>query len=341
MRSFRDRNPYVIGIVSVLVIGALVGVAFLVGILHIFEKTYTVKTVFADAAGIRPGDNVRVAGVKAGRVTKISADHLHGNVVVEIVVNKGVHLGQDTRAEVALETLLGTKFMRLSGPVHRPYLEDAAISRRVIPVSRTTTPFDVFRLATVGARRVEATDTAKLNSFITDLADITQGNSADIHTLIDSVAKVSTAIAQRDEQLSQLFDRFDKLSKLLDDKDETLVSLIDQSRAVLALVARRRADVASGINAADTMASELGRDIHVHTTQLDASLTTLHPTVDILERRQADVDRALTWLGPGALGLAQAAQHGPWADIYVRVVGPDLLQVINDELTHPPGSAGS
>ena len=46
-----------------------------------------------------------------------------------------------------------------------------------------------------------------------------------------------------------------------------------------------------------------------------------------------------SWLGPGALGLAQSAQHGPWADIYVRAVGPDLLQVINDELTHPGGSS--
>jgi len=339
MKSFRDRNPYVIGIASVLVIGALVGVAFLVGILHVFERTYTVEGVFADAGGIRPGDSVRVAGVKEGRVSDIRADHVHGNVIVEFKVNRGVHLGPDTRAEIALETLLGTKYMRLSGPVHRPYLQDTPTDERVIPVERTTTPFDVFRLATVGARRVEATDTEKLNTFIRQLADITQGNAADIHTLIDSVAKVSTAISQRDQQLSELFDRFDKLSKLLQDKDETLASLVDQSRAVLALVARRRADVARGVDAADTMASELGRDIHVHTTQLDTIQSTLHPTVDILERRQADVDRTLSWLGPGALGLAQSAQNGPWADIYVRAVGPDLLQVINDELTHPGGSS--
>ena len=67
MKAFRERNPYVIGIGSVLVIGFFVGLAFMVGILHLLERTYTVKAVFSDAAGVRSGVNVRVAGIKAGR----------------------------------------------------------------------------------------------------------------------------------------------------------------------------------------------------------------------------------------------------------------------------------
>ncbi|MBV8234632.1 MAG: MCE family protein, partial [Acidimicrobiia bacterium] len=71
MKAFRERNPYVIGITCVLVLAAFVGLAFAVGILHLLEKTYPVKGEFSDAAGITSGADVRVAGVKAGRVTGI------------------------------------------------------------------------------------------------------------------------------------------------------------------------------------------------------------------------------------------------------------------------------
>src|SRR3954462_3005277 len=132
MAAFREGNPYVIGITSVLIIGAFVGLAFMVGILHLFEKTYTVDAVFSDAAGIRAGANVKVAGIKAGRVTGIKADRDQGKVVVSMVVNKGVHLGQTTRAEVTLETLLGTRNVTLAGPVAKPYLEDEPEAQRTI-----------------------------------------------------------------------------------------------------------------------------------------------------------------------------------------------------------------
>lgn len=340
MKAFRDRNPYAIGIGSILVIGAFVGVAFMVGVLHLLERAYTVKAVFTDAAGIRPGADVRVAGVKAGRVTGIQADRLHGHVIITLHVNDGVHLGPDTRAEVALETLLGTKFVRLSGPVTRPYLEQQPASARVIPVDRTKTPFDIFELAKVGTRTIEATDTAKLNQLIRDLADITQGKQQQVHDLIDGIAKLSTALGDRDAQLGQLLDRFDQLSKTLADKDQTLVGLIDQSQGVLDLVQRRHADIAQDLSSTANLAQQLAGVIGTNKGLINSILQVLHPTLDIVDRRAANIDRTLSWIGAGALGLAKATTHGPWEDIYVRSVGPDVVAVLGDVIrqTTPAGA---
>jgi phospholipid/cholesterol/gamma-HCH transport system substrate-binding protein len=328
MKSFRERNPYVIGITSVLVIAAFVGLAFSVGILHLLEKTYTVKAEFSDAAGIRAGANVKVAGIKAGRVTGIAADRNHGRVVVSFVVNKGVHLGPDTHAEVALETLLGTRFVRLSGPVVKPYLEDEPSSARVIPNDRTKTPFDIFDLVKVSTRSVEATDTAKLNQFIKDLADITEGKHDQLAQLLDGVNKVSTAVNDRQAQLQQLLDRFDQLSALLAQKDQTLVSLIDQSQGILDLVQARRNDIAQGLQSTDQLTGSLSALLSTNKGLLNSILATLHPTLDVLSKNQQHLDAALSWLGPGSLGLAKATTHGPWADIYVRAIGPDIPGVL-------------
>jgi phospholipid/cholesterol/gamma-HCH transport system substrate-binding protein len=326
--SFRERNPYVIGITSVLVLALLTGLAFSVGILHLLEKTYPVKAEFSDAAGIRSGATVRVAGIKAGRITGVKADRTTGKVVISMVVNKGVHLGPDTHAEVALETLLGTRFVRLSGPVVKPYLEDEPESARTIPNDRTKTPFDIFELTKIGTKSVEATDTAKLNQFIKDLADVTEGKHDQLAQLLDGVNKVSTAVNDRQGQLRELLDRFDQLSALLAEKDQTLVSLIDQSQGILNLVEQRRNDIASGLQTTDQLTQSLSGLLSANKGLLNSILATLHPTLDVVTKQQQHVDAALSWIGPGSLGLAKATTHGPWADIYVRAVGPDVPGIL-------------
>ena len=59
MKSFRDRNPYAVGLVSVLAIGLFTGVAFAVGLLHLLEDTYKMQAIFTDASGLKGGDEVR------------------------------------------------------------------------------------------------------------------------------------------------------------------------------------------------------------------------------------------------------------------------------------------
>jgi phospholipid/cholesterol/gamma-HCH transport system substrate-binding protein len=325
--------------VSVAVIAVLVAAAFMVGILHVFDQftgAYKISAMFDDAAGVGSGDDIRVAGVKAGRVSSVKPDREHGKVIVKMVVNGGVQLGPDTTAEIALQTLLGTKYVRLGGRVQEPYLRGGA----VIPNERTKTPFDVFDLVNVGKRAIDETDTHRLNQFIGQLADITQGRREDLGLLLDGLAKVSKALEDRHGELQSLIDRADTLSGTLADKDRTLLTLLDQSTHLLAVLRDNRRDVAGALEGSDRLTAQLASVLVQHKAELDRILATLHPTLAILDRRQADLDRALAYLGPGVLGLAQATTHGPWADIYVRSVGPDAVQALCD-LRHDLGVSGS
>lgn len=338
MKSFRDMNPYAIGVLSILVIGAATAAAFAFGILHVFEKAYPVKAVFSDAAGIRVGDDVRVAGVKSGRVTKVSADRAAGNVVVSMVVSDGVDLGPNTSAEIALETLLGTKFVRLTGPVAKPYLSDLPSARRVIPRDRTKTPFDVFELTKIGTHTIQETETEKVNKFITQLADITEGKQQTLHDLFDGIDRVAGALNERDTQLRSLLERADQLSANLAAKDQTLVSLIDQSQGILDYVQRRRSAIAGSLQSNADAVTELGRLITANQASLDSILTTLHPTVALLGKHQTDIERTLGFLAEGSLGLSKASAHGPWQDIYVREIGESFVCLLAGATGNPvPG----
>lgn len=339
--SFRDVNPYLVGIVSTLIIGALVGFAFMVGILRLFEDTYSVDAVFSDAGGMRAGDEVRVAGVKAGRVDSLEVDRDNGRVVVTLVVNKGVQLGPETTAEIALATLLGSRYVRLDGDVQEPFLSDMPRDERVIPLERTKTPFDIFELTRIGTRSVQQTDTENLNRFINDLADITEGKRETITDLVQGVDTVATALNEREAQLKQLLDRADQLTATLAEKDETLVALIDQSRAILQLMSDRRDDIARSIQSGDAALGEVARLLDVNRANLHAIVASLEPTIEVVDRRQADLDRVLAIAGPAFLGQAKAGSHGPWADIYIRAMGPDVIQVLHDAVAvAAPGEGG-
>src|SRR5207237_2164119 len=179
----------------------------------------------------------------------------------------------------------GTQYGRLSGPVSRPDLAELPARRRLSPVARTATPFDVFGIAKAGTRAIEHTKTAELNQFIHQLADVTEGNAQQVHDLVTGLARVSSALGERDGQLRHLMDQFDHLSGILRDKDQTLATLLDQSQGVLAVVARRRDDIARGLEGGATLTTQLGRLVTANEARLDFLLGTLHPVAGGLDRR--------------------------------------------------------
>jgi phospholipid/cholesterol/gamma-HCH transport system substrate-binding protein len=139
---------------------------------------------------------------------------------------------------------------------------------------------------------------------------------------------VSTAIASRDAELSQLLDRADTLSKTLSDKDQTLVALIDESKQILDLLASRRDELARALGAGSDAVTQLSSIIGDHEVQLDRILSTLHPTLDVVAANQQNIDTMLAWLGPGFYNQSLAGSHGPWADLFIRSLGPDVLSVM-------------
>jgi phospholipid/cholesterol/gamma-HCH transport system substrate-binding protein len=319
MMSFRDRNPFWVAAASV---GAMA--LLLLSTLAIKPITqrgsFPISANFSDAAGVSGGAPVRVAGVQVGQVTSVKADRQHGQVIVRMKINRGVRLGPTTRAEVALATLLGAKYVRLSGAVKEPILKNNA----VIPNERTATPYDIFEIAKQGTHRIEETHTDELNALIKQLATITTGKEQSIQDLIHGIGRVADAIGSRDAQLDDLIDKADTVSGTLATKDQALVTLLEQSDGLLKVLANRHDEVAEGIKQAAIALGQLAGLVNTHKTELDSILDTLHPTIDILDRHQTDLDRTLAWIGSGAYGLALGSSHGPWGDVLVRSLGPDV-----------------
>ena len=71
MKPFRERSPITVGLVSVAVLVVLMGFAFSLNRFTFFRGVYDVSADFADAAGLTPENEVRVAGLKVGKVKSV------------------------------------------------------------------------------------------------------------------------------------------------------------------------------------------------------------------------------------------------------------------------------
>lgn len=332
MKSFRDRNPYVVGIVTVLLLGAATGFAFMVGLTGYFDETYEIEGVFADASGLKTGDNVRLAGVKVGSVTSLEVDRASGNVRVTWEVNDGVEIGNEAGAEIALQSLLGAKHIRINDPTAgEMVMEDLPEEQRIVPLERTQVPFDVFELTRVATEGIQELETEDLNALIGDLADITDGKAATVEDLVTGIEEVGAAINDRDEEFDALLDQADRLSTTLADKDDEIIALLDTSQQILDLIVERRNDLAIVLGESADAVTELDRVVSENKAELDSILDSLAPTLDVVSANQQNVDRALAWLGPGLLQQSRGGAQGPWQDIFVRAVAPvDALDLLNE-----------
>ncbi|MGO9102980.1 MAG: MlaD family protein, partial [Mycobacterium sp.] len=105
-------------------------------------KTASYSAVFTDVYGLREGDDVRMAGVRVGRVEKIDLD---GKLAqVSFVVQQEQRLFGNTVASVTYQNIVGQRYLGLSlGKEGSP---DQLAPGSVIPLERTEPSFDVTAL---------------------------------------------------------------------------------------------------------------------------------------------------------------------------------------------------
>jgi phospholipid/cholesterol/gamma-HCH transport system substrate-binding protein len=76
-------------------------------------SSYEVTARFANVGGLRPGNQIFIAGVPVGRVEKIDLDSQYA-AIVHMSLKQEVHLPSDTIASIKTSGLIGDKFITLA-----------------------------------------------------------------------------------------------------------------------------------------------------------------------------------------------------------------------------------
>jgi virulence factor Mce-like protein len=231
-KPFRDRNPVTIGAISLSVIVILVFLAFNAESLPIIGGGTVYKAYFTEAAGLKPDDPVRVAGVKVGKVDSLSLEH--GSVLVTFRV-KNSFVGDQSEAAIKIATVLGAKYLALV-----PIGTSEQNPDSVIPTSRTASPYDVVQAFADLSTTVDQIDTTQLANSFEVLSQTFSDTPDDVRTSLDGLARLSNTISSRDQQLQTLLGATKKVTQVLSDRSGEFTKLIIDSNTLLQEVQKRR-----------------------------------------------------------------------------------------------------
>jgi phospholipid/cholesterol/gamma-HCH transport system substrate-binding protein len=306
---FRERNKTVIGGVGLgLILLLLIG-AFKTDSLPFIGGGTVYSADFTEAAGLQKMDEVRVAGVKVGKVVGIELDKDH--VVVKMRV-KGVHLGRLTRASIKIKTVLGRKFVMLE-----PDGDGTLDASKPIPVERTTSPFDISPAFQQLAKTVGGIDTATLEKSFTTLADDFRGSPAEVRASLDGLSRLSRTIASRDSQLHTLLNRASGVTATLAARDQDLVAFLKDSDLVLKEVTARRQAIHTLLTTTTDLSDQLIALVRENRASLAPALKSLRGVVTVLKANQDNLDASIQRLAPFVRLFANNLGNGRWFDTYV------------------------
>ncbi|MBD8870738.1 MCE family protein [Nocardioides donggukensis] len=307
---FRERNPVIIGAVSLAAIAALILTAFRADDLPVIGGGDTYYAAFSEAGGLKANDEVRVAGVRVGKVNAVELDG--DQVKVTFKVDGKVDFGPDTRAEIKVKTLLGSMFLALV-PAGGGQLEEES----VIPVSRTSSPYDVVEAFEGLAETSDSIDTDQLAESLRTMADLTRDTPEEFRKALKGVSALSANLAARDEQINTLLGNLQKVSSVLGDRDDDIIRLMKDADVLFRALVARRDSIHDLLVSTSQMSKELTALIRGTRSDLKPALTELDTVVNTLLKNQDNLDESLRLMAPFYRVFANTLGNGPWFDTYI------------------------
>ncbi len=314
-KPFRERNPVTIGAISLAVIAALILAAFRAQDLPLIGGGDTYYASFSEAGGLKANDEVRIAGVRVGKVEKVELDG--GHVRVTFRVDGDADFGDQTAAAIKVKTLLGAMFLSLQ-PAGSGQLDEGG----EIPVERTSSPYDVVEAFSGLAETSEQIDTDQFAQALTTLADLTRNTPEEFRGALDGVSRLSANVAEKDAQINELLGNLERVSKVLDARDQDIIGLMRDSDVLFrALVARRDA-VHRLLVSTSTLSRELTALVQQSREDLKPALSHLENVVAVLNKNEDHIDNSLRLMAPFYRVFANTLGTGPWFDTYIQNIPP-------------------
>jgi phospholipid/cholesterol/gamma-HCH transport system substrate-binding protein len=333
MKPFRERNPVVVGVAGLVALGALLTVAFQAENLPLIGGGTSYHASFSEAGGIQTGNEVRVAGVKVGKVTGVDLEGSHVRVDFR-VADSDVELGRQTSATIRIKTVLGQKYLSLE-PAGPGKLDGGA----EIPLSRTAAPFDVQDAVGGLAETVEKIDTKQLATAFATIADTFKDSPAEVSASLEGLSRLSTTVASRDQQLTALLSRTRTVTQVLADRDQQFQRLVADGNLLLAEISRRREAIHTLLVSTAQLSDQLIELVAENRAELEPALKQLRAVVGILEANQTQIDQTVPRLARFVQAFSNVLGNGRWFDTYVACLVPPPVTVGGTQLSScDPGS---
>ncbi|MEZ0579427.1 MCE family protein [Nocardioides sp. MH1] len=303
------RNARTLGLVGIAVAVVLLTVSFRLSTLSsLFSGGgETLHAQFSDAAGISPGDPVRIAGITVGEVEAVHVQRDHA--LVDLKVKTDVDLGDRTTATLSLDTLLGQSSLLLVPAGTGDLADDATI-----PLERTTTPFSVTDAILGAGRELTPINVKDLSAALRTVTAAIDPGADEVRTAAVGLSDLSRAVSRRESEVRTLFRQTRQIASTLAGRTTDLVTLIDNSAVITRSLVERQDVIRSLLRTTTGLTATVQAVIRDNEDQLTPGLRDLHKVLDVLRSNQDDLDESLRLLAPYLRYFVNLTGNGRWFD---------------------------
>lgn len=324
MKPFRERNPVIIGLIGLALIGAMMLGAFRADRLPIIGSGDVYHADFAEIGSLKAGNEVRIAGVPVGKVQGIE---LEGNKVrVTFKIDKGTDFGPETGADIRVRTLLGAEFLALT-----PKGDGQLKKGSTIPIDRTVAPYDVVQAFSDLSITTDQIDIPQLSQALDTLSEISTQTPEEFRGAIKGVSDLSRNLAARDDQINTLLVNLKKVSGVLNSRNDQLVTLFKDSDTLFQAISARRDSIHRLLVSTQTISAQLRGLVKDTRSDLLPALTQLDTVTTMLRKNEASLDEALRIYPAFTRVFTNALGTGPWFDTYLG--GLTSLSGVGEQLS--------
>ena len=273
------------------------------------SRTYDAE--FADVSGLREGDDVKVAGVRVGRVQEIEVDGDGAKVRFELAETQPIL--DTTKIVMRYQNLLGQRYLAL---VQSGARGDRLESGATIPLDRTSPGFDLTELLNGFRPLFEVLQPADVNRLATSMVKVLQGEGGTVEALLQQTGELTNFLADRDEVIGDVLTNLTPVLQNISGQDDELSATVTELRALMTGLARDRLAIGSSIDGVSQLVgstSELLRDAREPAV---ATIREFVKVADMVARTRKQLNEAIKQFGVLFEALGRSASYENAVNVY-------------------------
>ncbi|MGV0744428.1 MCE family protein [Mycolicibacterium sp. XJ870] len=322
MAAHKDRTMMKVSIFTVVMLLVAAGLVVVFGEFR-FAAGNGYHATFSEAARLKTGQDVRIAGVPVGTVNavKLNPDN---TVDVEFDVNNRYQLYTSSKAAVRYENLVGDRYLEItSGPGELRKLPPGG----TIALQNTQPALDLDAL--LGGLRpvLKGLDGAKVNEVSNAVIELLQGQGGALSNMLTSTSAFTQNLAARDQLIGDVITNLNTVLGTVDEKGAQFDASVDELQKLITGLAEGRDPIAGAIAPLASAENDLTEMLEASRRPIQGVIENARPLAQRLDERKGDVNKVIEPLAENYLRLNALGAYGSFFNIYycsvrLKVNGP-------------------
>ena len=275
-------------------------------------KSTSYHAQFSDVTGLLAGNEVRLSGVKVGKVNGVALKGKLADVTLQLDGDR--HLTRGNILQLRYRNLVGERYVAITeGTGSAQQLKAGS----TVPLAQTRNALDLTVLFNGFRPLFQALDPQTVNSVSFEIIQTLQGEGGTVDALLQHTASLTKALADKDAVFGRVVDNLTTVLDTVDQRDGQLNELITQLQRLAAGFATDRKSLGESITGISNLTDATAGLLQNIRPGLRTDIVQLDRLATNLDGSKAVVDGVLQRLPSKLNRIVSTATYGSWFNFYL------------------------